>query len=242
MTLIAKVIDNAMASDSSVSSLLRQLKVLAVRTGARDTLLPWVDRELTGYSDGDEVPGYRGPFQVRPLGNHVGPWNQQMTNMQVKRSSFDEQVQDSPLFHVVLYDSVAELQACADSKSMRFAWPPEAVAVYNYLIRAGKTSIGKEFVCYDVTYTVNKSVYIGVLDQVRTAVLDLALELETVVPQAGEPDASEATKREAAEVIEQVFNIQMTVNSSNVAIGSDGEIAQRASAAALPRSEDSVDR
>ncbi|MGW0358523.1 AbiTii domain-containing protein [Nocardia nova] len=226
MTLLETVIEEAQGT-GSVPSLLRRMKTLAVRTGARDTLLPWVDRELRGYTPDDPFPKYRGPFDVSPVGNFVGMGGVQLNGHTVSRSGFSDSAATS-LFTCRLYGSVAEVEACSQSKTLHFNWPGEAVGYYNSLIRNSKTGLASHFACLGVTYRIPRAIYIDILDQVRNLALDLALELEAVAPQAGEPSAGDNTNTEARHVIEQHWHIEtMSVSDSNLTFGSSGAVAQK---------------
>jgi hypothetical protein len=62
----------------STASLLRMLKGVPSRLQT-SPLENWVDRELTGYGDADELPAYRGPFAATATGVLVGPFQSTMT-------------------------------------------------------------------------------------------------------------------------------------------------------------------
>ncbi|MEV0462961.1 hypothetical protein AB0I30_17120 [Nocardia tengchongensis] len=226
MTLLETVIEEAQGT-GSVPSLLRRMKTLAIRIGARDTLLPWVDRELRGYGEGDPLPSYRGPFNVAPVGNFFGMGGVQLTGHPVSRTGFSEAAAAS-LFTRRLYGSVAEVESCAQNKLLHFNWPGEAVSHYNSLIKNGKTNLASHFACLGVKYRIPQAIYVDILDQVRNLALDLALELEAVAPQAGEPAAGDEINTEARHVIEQHWHIGvMSVSDSNLTFGSSGAVAQQ---------------
>jgi len=78
-----------------------------------------------------------------------------------------------------------------------------------------------------VKYSFSQAVFVGILDQVRNIALDLALELEEVAPQAGEPGAGDVVNTEARELIQHHFHIEgMVVSGSNITFGGEGSIAQ----------------
>jgi hypothetical protein len=76
MTLLDDVIAGA-TGDTRIASLLRQVKILASRTGA-DPLEDWIAHELDGYPEDAELPSYQGPFLVPVLGHFIGPFQRQM--------------------------------------------------------------------------------------------------------------------------------------------------------------------
>ncbi len=78
MTKLADIIDSATGEAVSTPSLLRMLKVVASRLGTAP-LEDWVDRELSGYGEKDDLPAYRGPFPATAMGIFVGPFQSRVT-------------------------------------------------------------------------------------------------------------------------------------------------------------------
>lgn len=226
MTLLQTVIEEAQGT-GPVPPLLRRLKVLATRTGARSTLLAWTNSELGGYRDEHgPLPPYRGPYPIAPLGNYIGIGWTELTGHRVAPTGFPEALAEA-LFSMNFTEPIAELEAAAEEDRTNFSWPAEAVNYYNGLIAQGKSGLASHFRCLGVKYTMPRSRYVGILDQVRNLALDLALELDEVVPKAGEPDADEAVNREARQVIEQHFHIEgMSVSHSNLTFVGEGPVTQ----------------
>jgi len=57
-SIIGKIQKEATENITPVSSLLRKIKILAIKLDNKD-FFDWVDRELNGYSDKDKIPEYR---------------------------------------------------------------------------------------------------------------------------------------------------------------------------------------
>lgn len=215
MTLLDDLIAGA-SGEAPVASLLRQVKVLASRTGA-DPLAAWIEQELNGYSDDAVVPPYRGPHQAHVLGHFMGGFGRELQNVQIPSSSWDKKLEADSLFEIELRESVAELGSMAAQDDVTLAWNANIVQNYNQLVQRGLVQriVTGDMLLVEAKIPVSRHLLVGVLDAVRNRVLDLALELEKVVPNAGQLGTPDAEQNLAAMVINNHFH-----SPSNVAIGS----------------------
>lgn len=215
MTLLDEVIQGA-SGDASIATLLRQVKVLSSRTQTAN-LAGWVDQELNGYRSSNDVPTYRGPFPLAPLGHFVGPFQSEIRNVQLPPSTFPATLRDGQLFNVIFDEPVAQIETWAKEDFTSLSWPADAPRMYNHLISTGEVSpvVRTDMVLADVRCPVAGTTFIGILNAVRNKILDLALELERVAPMAGQPNLPSEQQEPASAVINNHFH-----GSSNVAIGS----------------------
>ncbi|TCO43571.1 hypothetical protein EV646_112148 [Kribbella antiqua] len=215
MTLLDDVIAGA-TGDIRVASLLRQVKILASRTGA-DPLEDWIGHELDGYPEDAELPSYRGPFVVPVLGHFFGPFQSQMTNVPIPRASFGKELDVEHLFEAQLREPIARIETMAAQEGATLAWSGDMINLFNWGLNNGRieSPLNDGYVLGQATMPVSKDVYVGALDGVRNRVLDLALQLEKVVPVAGQATTTEAEQAFAGMIINNHFHA-----SSNVAIAS----------------------
>lgn len=216
MTLLEEIVTGA-SGDAPLATLLRQLKVLAARTDA-SSLEDWVTHELAGYPDATEVPAYRGPFPLVPLAHFVGGSGREVRNVQLHPSSFPKDLRDGTLFNLWLTQPVAELQHLAESgETIMMTWPADGEVLFHLLHREGKIAMDLQGMqLAQVRCPVQVHHYIGALDAVRVRVLDLALDIERVAPNAGQADASASDRRRAEAAITYHFH-----GTTSVAIGGD---------------------
>jgi hypothetical protein len=114
---------------------------------------------------------------------------------------------------------VAEVEQLSTQGAVRLAWTADAVRYYNWGVSAGEVEpiVTGDMALVTVVRPVSSTVFVGVLDAVRTRILDLALELERAAPAAGQPGAaSEQLRHQVA----QVVNTYNFYGPSNVAIES----------------------
>ncbi|MFI5709795.1 hypothetical protein [Kribbella sp. NPDC051620] len=215
MTLLDEVIAGA-TGDTRIASLLRQVKILASRTGAAP-LEDWIGHELDGYPDDVELPTYRGPFPVPVLGHFFGPFQSQMKNVPIPRACFAQQLDADHLFEMQMREPIARIETMASQDGATLAWSGDTINLFNWGLDNGRVQspLNDGYVLGQATMPVAKDVYVGVLDGVRNRILDLTLQLEKVVPVAGQATTTDAEQALAGKVINNYFYA-----SSNVAIDS----------------------
>jgi hypothetical protein len=189
---LSEIIDAATTDAVSVPALLRMTKVVAARMET-PPLLDWVDRELGGYQRGAPIPDYRGPFPTQVLSQWSGPTV--LTNVPLPPSAFPQGLRDAGAFEVEFRESVSELERLAENDGpLSFAWGTDTIGRINGEMRRGSLKEVQKIAPLHGIVSAHRLVSpatIGsVLDNVRNRVLSLALDLEKVVPDAGEPGAT----------------------------------------------------
>lgn len=219
MSRLSALIDQAADSERSLSDVLRQVKIVAVRIGDPG-LASWSTKELTGYGSGDELPTYRSkrPFPVQ--GSWSGPMGSAVNNAPISSAGITDDFLD--FFQAEIRQPVAELEMLSrgDSDPM-IRWDPFVVSEYNRRTQHGEGGARIEMMSLlDARIVFPRNVLTGILDVIRTQVLDLALALEGVAPDAGELDGpTVADKR--VETVTQTFHITINGDGANVATGND---------------------
>lgn len=116
VTFLEDIVSGA-SGETANSSLLRQLRVLASRTGGAPLDL-WVSAEFNGYGPDDAVPADRGPFRPAAFGHFVGSFGAQRLRRCAQKP-------------------IAEFKEMAKSTASTLGWPADMVQVYNPPQRAG---------------------------------------------------------------------------------------------------------
>lgn len=215
MGLLQDIINGATSGSTPVAQLLRSVQVLAVRGNVAD-LAEWVRLERDGYSHDDMVPTYRGPFDVVVEANFtLGP--QMRSRHPLASTMFPEEF--GPLFKVAYRQSIAQLEALNISaeQDLGSPWSGEAVHRANTLIsRGGQVALDPFVELISVYRRFGATQVVGVVDAVRNRILDLALELEQVVPEL---DLVDSKPRESREQISAVF--QTVVHAQSAYVGNN---------------------
>ncbi|WP_233605093.1 hypothetical protein [Corallococcus sp. AB030] len=209
MTLLRKIMDAAISSDQPISDLLRNCKVLAVRIGSQD-LSQWVERELNGYPDKESLPDYR-IVPTQSAGDFSGPFGSGLKNAPIPLLSIPETYHDF-VSQAYLRDPVSvyvDLLGKEDG-TLRLRWNPNITAVVG-------RKIYQNMNCMVAWQLLPRGALVGIVDAVRNRVLNFALELEKMNPDAGEKSGEAGVVSE--KVVSHVFHTVVNGNVGNIASG-----------------------
>ncbi|AIJ46922.1 hypothetical protein O987_14030 [Comamonas testosteroni TK102] len=211
MSLLRQIQDAAIDSSIDLPTLLRKCKVLAARLG-NDDFKRWIDSELSGYDNTDDLPEYR-IFGVNSKGHFSGPFGSGLRNAHIPLSCFPEDFREI-LGHSYFTQPIAAMASLvADGKSgtLQEPWNPDLVAHFGQRIY-------ENMVCMQAWKVIPTSALVAALDTVRTRILNFALEIEAQNPAAGEAMANE--KPVPQETVQHIFNTYITGDVQNLASGS----------------------
>ncbi len=150
-------------------------------------------------------------------------------NVHIPPMTFPESFRDSPLFNFTCTQGIAEVEELASEDFREFGWLSDYLMFYNTMVQSGQISpvMQNGFSLVGAKWTVSRHIFEGILENVRNKALDLALELHDSAPNAGQPDADDSTKEEAAQTINNFFTQNFHFNNvdmsgANNAMGSSG--------------------
>lgn len=214
MSLLREIQDIAVDSKVDISTLLRKCKILSARLGSPEFKM-WVDRELLGYTDHTTLPDYR-ILKVHSKGHFSGPFQSGLRNADIPISCLPAELQES-YSHSYIVSPVASLEnmiANSDGGSAHEPWNPTFVAFIGQEIYQGMN-------CMQAWKSIPINALNGILDIIRTKVLNFALEIESENPEAGEaPLNSNPLPPEKLHNIVNNYiyggNNNLATNSSNV--------------------------
>jgi AbiTii len=217
MSLLHDIQNGATEDSVSLGSLLRKTKLLAARIGVKE-ISEWAERELSGYDDNEELPPYRGPFEATVLGDAVGIYGRELRNFPIPPMALSERVRDGFLFKLYFMQGVTELESLAASKeTLRAPWPSDAVAAFPILAEGGTVKIDSTMTWIEIWKPIPYPTIIGVLDAIRTRLLDFTMQLGEEEPSVEREQR--ITDPERVERAANVFHTTVYANSANVALG-----------------------
>jgi len=183
-----KLIKEIQDKNIPVSDLLRKAKVLASKLDQED-FLDWVNLELAGYKDDSAYPDYR------KLSGQIKAWNPYHGWQPVL---FEKSKIEKTLTSRNTKQSVGEIEELFNSNTEVYEMPYPASAAAQILARSEiKTK---------VSLFLDRSVLAGVLNAVRNALLDWAIELEKQGVKGDEAQFTEEEK-EKAQALESKYTI-----------------------------------
>lgn len=216
MTRLSQLVDAAAGSSVSLPDLLRQVRVVASRTGASDLDL-WAAGELAGFPHDAVVPSYRGPFLAPARGTWVS-MTRYVENTTITPVGVSPTFRDT-WFMVTMRQPVAELESLASgADDAKLPWDPTAVGLYDQEAQAGKVAHPLGHHLMSAHTIVPRNHILGVLDTMRTRVLELALELERVSIDVGEPGGPTVADAQVAAAA-QTLIINVYGDGANIATG-----------------------
>jgi hypothetical protein len=210
MSLLRDIQDAAINSEIDISTVLRKCKVLAVRLG-NENFKNWVDQELNGYNNIDNLPDYR-ILSVDSKGYFSGA-SRIVKNADIPPLCIPEQLREtfSNAYCAEPISAYESLLKSSEGDSFQQKWPLDFVALY------GKEII-QNMTCMTAWKEIPYSSIVSLVNSVRNRVLNFVLELESEAPDAGE--ALLNTPPLPQDKVTQFFNTNIYGNVGNIAEGS----------------------
>lgn len=211
MSLLREIQDAAIDSKIELAVLLRKCKVLAARLGNPE-FKKWVENELSGYNDIDELPDYR-ILTVNSKGHFSGPFQSGLRNADIPLMCIEEDFRQH-LTHSYLAQGVASMESLvrdASGGTLQEPWNPDLVAIVGQ-------GIYQSMNCMQAWKVIPVAGIVSALDAVRNRILNFVLEIEAVSPDAGEAPVNSNPLPQ--EKVHQIFNTYISGNVQNVATGS----------------------
>jgi len=174
MKLISDIINELVDSDKSISSPLLKTKVLASRLN-NQTLLSWVNKELSGYNSKDELLEYR-IVGCLLMGTYLNG-NTQFTNQTLPTYGLDENFEKT-MKEMKFFQSVSGLESLLENKKtarLDYPFPAEVLGIL-------QDNIEKKGNPYFQLISAKKTVSVGIVNEilsvVRNKLLDFMLQLD----------------------------------------------------------------
>ena len=170
MSLLDEIRSDLVNESASLSNTLRKAKILASAIGLRE-FREWVDSELSGYSDREDVPSYR-RFKPTNLGTFSGPFQSGVKNMVLPTYNLPPEVKDFAE-NLCFFDGVGALEAQA-SDDHQWKWSQEMVLLAREFLQ-----MSGGLVLVDAHQPIPAHTISGILDQVKNKLLDFVLGLQS---------------------------------------------------------------
>lgn len=208
MKLINEIIDILSSEKPNLTNALIKTKVLLYKLGQKE-LVGWVNNELNGYQNGEELP----PYRILPSQVLVNAANMayQVNSHPIPLAHLDDDLRKS-LETSELTQSLAVLEEFANSESdsLERPLPMEWVPLLNQGL-SNNFQIQKAWCQISVTGIVQ------ILTEVRSRLLDFLLELSS---EFGEEMTDEEVKNRANEVDSaSMFNSAMFGDNTTILVG-----------------------
>lgn len=215
MTLLRDIQHEAASGKAPVSQLLRKCKILAARLKSAE-FSAWIDRELNGYGENDDLPKYRVLKGLESHGHFVGAYRSELRNGRIPSHVLPEPLNEQ-ITELHLTDPIASYEdlLLKAKDDLHVDWPTDLVAAVG-------RRIYEDMSCMAAWRIVPRSALASLVDVVRNRVLGLVLELEEANPNAGEASSSETPV--APSVVHQAFHTHIYGSVGNIATASSNVV------------------
>ncbi|EQC1054356.1 AbiTii domain-containing protein [Providencia rettgeri] len=211
MSLLLEIQRDAIDENVSISSLLRKCLFLASKTGS-EQFKKWVLAELNGYASDDKIPKYR-VISCQSKGDFSRPGGI-LQNLVIDIEQLGEDFYDLyGEFDVAI--SVASIESLVLSAKndggmlIQRPWDPAMTKLVSSMIYENMN-------CIRAWSESPAPLFVGILDQVKTTVLNFALDLEDKLPNIEDIKLSKQDEK----IVTQTFNNNIYGNA-NVANASE---------------------
>lgn len=213
MSIIQELQDDILDSKTNLSSILRKAKVLAYDL-KNEEFKKWVDNELNGYSNENEIPDYRKSMAYN-FGHFIGSFGRQMKNAPIPTRNLPEPFKKFAE-DLVFYNGVRALESLIEDNSDKnsILWPADMVAIVS-------DKIYEDMVCISAWKSISRSKVEQILDTVRNRLLNVVLELREKYPDINE--SNDALSKVPKEQVASIFNTYILGSNNVVASGIDIE-------------------
>lgn len=217
MSLLTDIERAATTSTEPLTDLLRRCKVLAARLKHAE-FASWVSHELNGYDvGGDALPSYRRAATPNSQGTLLGPFAQ-AKNVPLPIRNLPEDVRKL-LVRTPFHQSVGTLQELAkiDHQGHLRPWDPTLVGLL-------QNHFHEDMSLAHAEVQIPPGTVAGILDTVRTRVLDFVLAIQAENPDAGEV-APDAPAPIPSQNVTNIFNSTIVGGHANIGTTGSASIA-----------------
>lgn len=214
--LLDRIIESSTDNKTPISEVLR----LCVRLGSllgNDEISTWALAELGGYKSNKNLPDYR-IIASGVQGHFSGSFGSGLRNAHIPQSCVDEKHRDI-LFTNYMTEAVAELEELAkgDNKDQLTSyWNADAIAYYQ------RKEIYQGMVLSSAWRIMTKASIKGILDTIRTKVLELTLKIKKEM--ASKQPTKNFGSNNQSKVITQIFH--NTIIGGQIALSNTGDVSQ----------------
>jgi hypothetical protein len=216
-------IERDLAADKPMAGLLRKLILLGGQVRSRD-LREWASKELRGYESVDDLPSYRSVAALIQM-DAVTQWAQ-VKHQRVGISEFPEFAQEHIAERLHLTQGVGEIEALIQShkdKPVQISLPGA-----RELARIMQSDAGGGVHIDSIYWTVTHSALEGVVDQIRTRLVELMAELRSLTPSNQLTPNSEQAEA-AVNIVLRGMNQKVVFNTIHGSDGSTNSIGSQQS-------------
>lgn len=200
MDLIESLQTDILEQNTELSSILRKAKVLASKLNNLE-IKTWVDLELNGYQNEEELPEYR-KFSAFNMGT-FNCYDSIQKNIPISVINIPDEKMRNCLNENNIPFGVKNLESTIGTgeKELKRPWPAEAIIIYNLC------NISQSCTCVAAWKAIPIGQYEQILESIRNCLLEFLLKLQEKYPELKE--SSNFTSNISGKEVTQIFNTTM---------------------------------
>ena len=208
MSILVEIQNDLVNDSAALTNTLRKSKILAARLNFPE-FREWVDAELGGYSDTEQLPQYR-RFPATSRGTYMGPFGHSLRGQIVPTYGLTGTVKDFAE-NLLVHHGVGELEDMLNSgtETFQILWPHEYVA-----LSQEATRFNDETFLFSAYKVIPRGLLAGVLENIKNKLLDFALALGEHQVDGSNP-LDQSTQAEAR----NIFHVTIYGDHNTVATG-----------------------
>ncbi|MCO6178962.1 hypothetical protein [Ciceribacter sp. RN22] len=206
MGLLAEIQNDALSDTVPVATLLRKVMVLAANLDSA-LLEDWVRHELHGYDADVEVPAYRKFVMNFKVSGANARW--QLTGQPVPQVLVNQIVNDDTFHFFECRQPIGTISP----DEIKASKGKLSINLDNYVLLMQGKLFEPSFNISRFWGEVSASQVMGIIDAVRSRVLDFVLKLKRTYPDAGEIDGLTTKTPEVNQAVTQIYNT--TIHGDN---------------------------
>jgi len=220
--LLHRINEGATSSQTPLGEVMR----LCLRLGrllSNKELSDWAKAEAGGYDSTDSLPDYR-IFKTGVRGTFFGPFGSSLSNVSIPEAVIEEKHREA-LFTVHMMQPVGELEQLVgrstDTNSISIPWSGNTILYYQ------QKELFEGYVLNAAWKVMTETIIAGVLEVIRTRVLEFVLVIEGVlgIDAMNYDDNKTPLETPPQEKVNQVFHTTIHTGS-NIALGNTGTTNQ----------------
>jgi hypothetical protein len=178
MALVDDIIELASSDKEPIGNVLRKCLILESQF-ANEAFRAWLDKELDGYDDDEDLPSYR-TFHAVSYGHFIGMAGRQLSNQPLSLHILEKDDYERMKMCPLVQPASAYEGRPDSSSDAQFPWNP--VLTTKYQKRFFQNS---DLVLNRAWQSIPGSVIVGLLETVRNRILRFALDMRTSMAKQG---------------------------------------------------------
>lgn len=213
----SQLLKDLVGGNVSIENILLRLKVILADLD-NELIMNWVNGELQGYKDTNDVPKYR-ILRGTPIGTYLVNFTFKYTDAQVPLDTLLPQDLIDPLITLELRDSIAALQNILNGEGRdNFAkLIPTSIC---HGISKGELQIAGMKIRY------GSNQLDGVISAVKSKLLEVVMELEKEYDNLDDLDIKSQVEQDSSKREQVIYNIEQIIYEGSIEIGDKNKFSK----------------